>query len=640
MTFYHLEKARENPREVTVLGLKHTYLCSADLLDFPNLSLLRLEDCTFELTRKVHIPKLEDLLILKKDRGTFPDLAFIPYVFTGLKSLHLEYITNAGDLKEGLGQLKVLRKLIMNNCTLREIPVKHKLPELIKLDLAGNNIDRVGKEIAKLPKLQSLHLESNQIRQVSPELGKLQGLFEIFLRDNQLETLPRLVHFPNLMEIDIAFNKLKTVPPIVLRSPLLRKLNLSGNPIEKLPPSICEVKTLRTLTIDRGKLKRLPLKFDSLKNLTQLVLSSNRFALFPKVLCRLEHLEVLSLANNQIERIPRQIDGMQNLRALDLEGNCLRDLPDNLAELQNLKRLALERNMIKEVPKAVLFIDKVQVRGLAQKDFLRHVRTVFSDVQENRKAVLETAYNFWFRRDTVKKLQSAAIAAMLRLPLFRLHPLILAKYKEIYSPGVHLDLSKKISFIGNQIIDYEGFSQNEFKFHTNHEEADFVVIGATPDLGKTTKVLKAKIPVFGEGEFFSKLSEEHPPYLLQAENEELLNNMLELLNDDNSVFIAVNAMLSGGVPQSAKTDLISLATETALKEPETAKTVIDLCRLYFSEAEIRVAEYFWGLYLPDYYSPGARSFNDLKILTKETDIDISKLYAFHYQNRRRRNLPF
>ncbi|MGE8792255.1 leucine-rich repeat domain-containing protein, partial [Leptospira kirschneri] len=61
-----------------------------------------------------------------------------------------------------------------------------QLQNLQKLDLKGNRLTTVPKEIGQLQNLQKLDLKGNRLTTLSDEIGQLKNLQKLYLIDNQL----------------------------------------------------------------------------------------------------------------------------------------------------------------------------------------------------------------------------------------------------------------------------------------------------------------------------------------------------------------------------------------------------------------------------------------------------------------------
>lgn len=96
-------------------------------------------------------------------------------------------------------------------------------------------------------------------------------------------------------QLEMRYDRLKRIPPVVFECTNLRVLNLSKNFIDTLPPEIG----------------------------------------------RLVNLEVLNLQRNRIHSVPPEIGQLTELRILNLSRNPILELPDAMGNLVNLEELVL-----------------------------------------------------------------------------------------------------------------------------------------------------------------------------------------------------------------------------------------------------------------------------------------------------------
>lgn len=99
----------------------------------------------------------------------------------------------------------------------------------------------------------------------------------------------------NLIELDLSYNKLDDLNPLMMRCSQLKVLNLSDNQLKTIPDALS----------------------DAFKNLQELNLSHNQFETIPSVIGCFQHIQCLDLSNNPIQKI---LDGtiteLINLREL------------------------------------------------------------------------------------------------------------------------------------------------------------------------------------------------------------------------------------------------------------------------------------------------------------------------------------
>lgn len=155
--------------------------------------------------------------------------------------------------------------------------------------------------------------------------------FQLWLQGNELESVPGAVWLvPNLEEVGLGGNKLRTWPAELAQLSHLKVLNLNNNDLTELPPVVCELKSLKVLGLHGNKLRSLPAE-----------------------LAKLSHLKLLGLGNNDLTELPQVVCELTNLEELYLYDNKLSFLPATIVQLIRLKELGLERNQFESIPLCV-----------------------------------------------------------------------------------------------------------------------------------------------------------------------------------------------------------------------------------------------------------------------------------------------
>ena len=126
--------------------------------------------------------------------------------------------------------------------------------------------------------------------------------------------------------MNLAHNRLSTVPKCLLCLPYLTKLNLSDNRLVELPEVTEWSRYLKDLDLSHNKLSRLPKEVIA-PALQRLDISYNRFRVVPHCVCTFLDLTHLFLSHNpDILALPPQMGLLKELLVLQIEG--LKDLND------------------------------------------------------------------------------------------------------------------------------------------------------------------------------------------------------------------------------------------------------------------------------------------------------------------------
>ena len=184
-------------------------------------------------------------------------------------------------------------------------PEMSNLSSLEILDLQGNNVSALPKDVRKMSRLRILNLSENDIQSLPfDELAAL-PLTELILKKNELTgtLIEGAESLPQLQTLDASMNQIAQLVPsgqdIVL--PVLHSLCLSMNRLQELP-DMTTWTSLLTLTVDE-----------------------NSISTIPNSLTRLDKLRHVDFSSNDIRIVPPEIARMDNLAMIRLTGNPLRD---------------------------------------------------------------------------------------------------------------------------------------------------------------------------------------------------------------------------------------------------------------------------------------------------------------------------
>ncbi|CAG9791261.1 unnamed protein product [Diatraea saccharalis] len=184
-------------------------------------------------------------------------------------------------LDKTLFQLTSLNLLNISDTCLSSIPDEIKLlTNLQSLLLFGNKLEQFNENITSLSKLKVLDLSRNQLTSIPESLNKMKELTSINFSSNQIEIMPKLVDFPNLINIDVSNNKLTDFLDVENANlPHLTDLNLKSNAIESLPSCFAHsLASLKNFDMGENKLKVIPGELASLAKLKELNLKGNKLS--------------------------------------------------------------------------------------------------------------------------------------------------------------------------------------------------------------------------------------------------------------------------------------------------------------------------------------------------------------------------
>ena len=221
------------------------------------------------------------------------------------------------------------------------------------LNAADNDFTSIPDEIFTLQNLEILTLSHNRITMIPNSIKAASNLRELYMDRNNLffdgigEDIRECT---NLQRLDIAGNKLESIPKEIGELQSLEYLNLSDNNLKTLPPEIGMLDRLQTLLLNKNTVRKLPSEIGNLRNLYELDLSNNQMDLLPEELGNLLSLKILRIGFNKLSGSIDVLTNFKFLVELDCQSNQgIEELPP-LDTLQNLTKLVVKNLPIVEIP--------------------------------------------------------------------------------------------------------------------------------------------------------------------------------------------------------------------------------------------------------------------------------------------------
>ena len=153
---------------------------------------------------------------------------------------------------EAVYGLTELEKLdLSDNCLKKLLPTGiNKLKNLKKLILHDNQLRELPHSICELSNLTILHVSYNQLSILPSNIKHLKNLWGLHLSNNQLTTLSdEIFEMKELVWLDVSNNKLKVLSSRIKHLSKLQVLHLSDNQLTTLPDEIGELKELFWLSV-------------------------------------------------------------------------------------------------------------------------------------------------------------------------------------------------------------------------------------------------------------------------------------------------------------------------------------------------------------------------------------------------------
>lgn len=214
--------------------------------------------------------------------------------------------------------------------------------------------------------LKTLCLRQNNITELPPsEFAPLTLLEDLDIYDNQVKDLGNALEgMKNLRILDVSFNLLRAVPPVIATLPALDTVYFVQNKISQIDGLSAVGATLRSLELGGNRLRKIE-GLEALVNLEELWLGKNKISKF-EGLSTLKKLKILSIQSNRITKIEgleeltsleelylshngvQRIEGLENnlkLSTLDVGNNQIPAV-ENLSHLKALTELWMNDNNI------------------------------------------------------------------------------------------------------------------------------------------------------------------------------------------------------------------------------------------------------------------------------------------------------
>ncbi|KAI2703240.1 hypothetical protein CBS147317_4107 [Penicillium roqueforti] len=247
-----------------------------------------------------------------------------------------------------------LEALDLHGNILKSLPIGlRRLQNLRTLNLSNNSLTMANIEtIAEIKSLTDLKLANNELQgELSAVIGRLPNLEFLDLRGNTLTKLPKeLVGLSSLRTLDVSENKFTSLPFEVLSKLPLRTINAQKNRLEGtlIPASVNKLEKLQSLNIANNAVVVFSAN-DTLElpNLHTLLVGVNRITRLP-CMTSWQSLLTLSAEENKITELPQGFEELKSLKKADFTGNALTRLDEKIGLMQNLSSLRVSNNPLRE----------------------------------------------------------------------------------------------------------------------------------------------------------------------------------------------------------------------------------------------------------------------------------------------------
>jgi len=281
------------------------------------------------------------------------------YYDTGSETLYTGNIS--GQLPSDIGNLVNLKWLSISNALEGTIPASmgnlHNLTLLrIYQDTTyfdqGSLHGEIPEEISNLAQLQQLHISNQKLSGSLPaSLTDMTQLHDINLSGNHLSGTIPVFNFPSLQFLNLSANSFSLVAEGEANCPVLKDLQWQDNEIEgDLTAYFENFPELLFLDLANNKIESLPDELGNVKKLERIHLNNNALTALPDDIALLSNLKVLSAAHNQIGYLPSNLGQSHNLLSLDLSHNEITEIPEEIGNCPDLSEIKLNDNKITSIP--------------------------------------------------------------------------------------------------------------------------------------------------------------------------------------------------------------------------------------------------------------------------------------------------
>ncbi|XP_068721762.1 leucine-rich repeat-containing protein 69-like [Montipora capricornis] len=206
-----------------------------------------------------------------------------------------------------IGKITSLKAVDLKNNVLTDLPEEFSfLKQLESLNIGNNKFEDLPEVLAFVSGLQRLHLFNNQLSHLnSLVLSGMQKLTFLNLNGNKLQSLPREINrLVSLEFLSVDHNHLCSVPIEICHLINLTELHLADNQISSLPEDMTFLRSLTKLYVYKNFIEELPEGLSKCTQLRVLDVSANRLRVFPAELSNLPLKELYCEENNLLQHIP------------------------------------------------------------------------------------------------------------------------------------------------------------------------------------------------------------------------------------------------------------------------------------------------------------------------------------------------
>lgn len=370
------------------LDISLNYLSTLDPSSFANTPLLETINISRNELSMIHPSTFNQLNHLFEIDASYNNLQeIIPGLPPAVERLSLKRnkISSLPVPPNKAFDLPNLRMLDIGSNMVQRVPraAFKALSQLRYLSLAKNRIQTIDEtSLHGLERLEILNLRDNRIMAMHEKsMQTLVDIRDLNVQGNRIELFVDglLGNLQRLERLDLSRNNLIEVQPNSFRNTRsLRSLDISENNLRDLPESIMGLSDLRELDVSFNRLSGLsPIILSSLRQLEELRASNNKVLAIPQGTFRdLPVLTYLDLSSNELNMMEAgSVRNLPQLQEIVLADNRLVELGDRIfEELPNLQAVHLQQN---------------NLRYISPNSFIRSPSIVYLNISSNHFRTLE-----------------------------------------------------------------------------------------------------------------------------------------------------------------------------------------------------------------------------------------------------------
>ena len=262
-----------------------------------------------------------------------------------------------------------IERLNLTNCNLTRIPSSiRRCKHLKDLNLEGNHIRHIPRWITELDSLEEISLNFNQLKLNKSDIKRLSKAKKILLGGNNIERLPKNTGQLHCENMNLAKNKLHSLPKSFANLNQAKVLIFYENEFEEIPEVLADFKNLKHLDFYKNNIKKIPDFVGNMENMQQLFFSFNQIEEIPDTLRNMKRLKYFYIHHNELHFLPEWITEMDSIERFGIGYNHLLELPD-LSNMKSLKDFDCEHNLLERFPWELVEKPDMEMIILRDNDF-------------------------------------------------------------------------------------------------------------------------------------------------------------------------------------------------------------------------------------------------------------------------------